>query len=184
MAKIRELQDKNAALQDRNATLENECKRLEVERKKLLEELCNLKLDLSGTHPKKIVDKEPEEPDLEDEFEDALEDEPDATEDGTEDAPEDDPDDTSGMDVESVTDSQPQPRKIAKVKSAPNPLHQDGPGKAYIYWDHEHKMWILKENFWAAKQLGGDLWEVIWVWYQNGIIDHVMTPDEILKYIP
>lgn len=75
--------------------------------------------------------------------------------------------------------------RVALVK----PLAQDGyrsngPGKAYKYWDFEKRLWLLTADFWAARQAGGDLWDPIWVWYENGVIHHVMDKREIQRYLP
>lgn len=73
-------------------------------------------------------------------------------------------------------------RKVAILKST-DETHPDGPGKAYRYWDYAERMYILTTNFWVARQ-SSDLWDVLWVWYQNGAIHHVMTKKEMQRYLP
>ena len=80
------------------------------------------------------------------------------------------------------------PRKctsVARVNPvACDPYRADGPGKAYKYWNYRERFWMLTEDFWVARQLGGDLWDIVWVWYQDGAIHHVMTEKEIQRYLP
>ncbi|MBR0424389.1 hypothetical protein IJI79_02755 [Candidatus Saccharibacteria bacterium] len=86
-------------------------------------------------------------------------------------------------------ESDPEKAEIVPVQSkvailrATDETHPDGPGKAYRYWDYAERMYILTTNFWVARQ-SSDLWDVLWVWYQNGAIHHVMTKKEMQRYLP
>ncbi len=61
---------------------------------------------------------------------------------------------------------------------------RNGPGKAYKYWDPERRFWRITEDFWVARQANPDLWDVVWVWYENGQIARLMTPEEMQRYLP
>ena len=62
--------------------------------------------------------------------------------------------------------------------------HKDGVGKAYKYWDAETRTWGITSDYWAARQIGGDIWSVIWVWYSDGQIDHLLSVEEMKRYLP
>lgn len=62
--------------------------------------------------------------------------------------------------------------------------HPDGPGKAYKYWSHKRSGYGITPDYWAAKQIGGDLLEVVWVWYKNGSIHHPLDEEEMRKFLP
>jgi len=75
--------------------------------------------------------------------------------------------------------------KATKPTPKPAPkLVVEGPGMAYKYWNYKTRTWSITTNIWAAKQLGIDLWEPIWVWYENGDIDHLLTDEETKLYLP
>ena len=75
--------------------------------------------------------------------------------------------------------------KATKPTPKPAPkLVVEGPGMAYKYWNYKTRTWSITTNIWAAKQLGIDLWEPIWVWYEDGGIDHLLTEEESKLYLP
>ena len=84
----------------------------------------------------------------------------------------------------------PQPQKEADppqdVASATldYAYHKDGVGKAYKYWDSDTRTWGITPDYWAARQIGGDIWSVIWVWYSDGVIDHLLSAEEVHRYLP
>ena len=61
-------------------------------------------------------------------------------------------------------------------------MHPDGPGKAYCYYDFDDCGYHLISDIWAVQMLSSR-WMPVWVYYKNGKIDHVLTKDEIKKYI-
>lgn len=63
--------------------------------------------------------------------------------------------------------------------------YQNGPVKAYKFWDYKTASWLgPKFDIFAAKAAGNGTYEPIWIWVKDGSIDHVMTSDEIVKYCP
>lgn len=95
--------------------------------------------------------------------------------------PDDDPDDDDD-------DSVPIPPKKSGSKKAGfipsmDTLKRNGPGKAYKYWDYDNRIWVITQNFWVAKQ-ASDLWDVVWLWYENGRIKRPLTKDEMIRYLP
>ncbi len=61
---------------------------------------------------------------------------------------------------------------------------KNGPGYAYTYWDYEAGCRQLTSNIWAAKQAGNGTYEIVWAYYRNDVIDHLLSKEEIKKYIP
>lgn len=61
---------------------------------------------------------------------------------------------------------------------------KNGPGYAYTYWDYEAECWQLTSNIWAAKQASNDTYSIVWAWYKDGVIDHLLSKEEIKKYTP
>ncbi|MBQ8985021.1 hypothetical protein IJ076_00465 [Candidatus Saccharibacteria bacterium] len=61
-------------------------------------------------------------------------------------------------------------------------MHPDGPGKAYCYYDFDDCGYHLISDIWAVQMLSSR-WMPVWVYYKDGRIDHVLTKDEIKKYI-
>ncbi len=81
----------------------------------------------------------------------------------------------------------PAPKAASKAKPTPKPAPKlviEGPGMAYKYWNYKTRTWSITTNIWVAKQLGIDLWEPIWCWYENGDIDHLLTDEESKLYLP
>ena len=74
-------------------------------------------------------------------------------------------------------------KQVARVKPvAFDGFHEDGPHKAYKYWNYKGRFWTLTEDFWFASEHG--LWRPVWVWYKNGEIHHLMTEEEKQMYLP
>ena len=61
---------------------------------------------------------------------------------------------------------------------------KNGPGYAYTYWDYKAKCWQLSSDIWAAKQASNGTYSIVWVWYKDGVIDHLLSKEEIRKYTP
>lgn len=61
---------------------------------------------------------------------------------------------------------------------------RNGPGYAYTYWDYKAKCWQLSSDIWAAKQASNGTYSIVWVYYKNGVIDHLLSDEEIKKYAP
>ena len=81
----------------------------------------------------------------------------------------------------------PAPKAASKAKPTPKPAPKlviEGPGMAYKYWNYKTRTWSITTNIWVAKQLGIDLWEPIWCWYESGNIDHLLTEEETKLYLP
>lgn len=79
------------------------------------------------------------------------------------------------------------------ASTAPNPASQsvaqsdapcNGAGYAYKYWDYKSRTWCLSVNIWAAKQASNGVYTPVWVWYKNGVIDHILSEEELRKYAP
>ena len=60
----------------------------------------------------------------------------------------------------------------------------DGPGQAYKYWDGKTRTYGVTANIWAAKQISKGDYDIIWVWYRNDQIDHILSDEEIKRYAP
>lgn len=60
----------------------------------------------------------------------------------------------------------------------------DGPGHGYKYYDFEAQGFFITSDLWKAKQLGHGVYDILWVWYKDGHIDHIMTGEELAKYCP
>lgn len=61
---------------------------------------------------------------------------------------------------------------------------KNGPGYAYTYWDYEAGCWQLSSDIWAAKQASSGTYSIVWAWYKDGVIDHLLSKEEIKKYTP
>lgn len=77
----------------------------------------------------------------------------------------------------------------AITNPAPQPVAQsgaprNGPGYAYKYWDHKTRTWGLKADLWAAKQASNGMYTIVWVWYDNDVIHHFLSDEEIKQYTP
>ena len=58
----------------------------------------------------------------------------------------------------------------------------DGPGKAFMYHSREFNENRLTPNYWWACQFGsGDIY-VVFVYYKDGEIDHLLTEGEAERY--
>lgn len=74
-------------------------------------------------------------------------------------------------------------KRAAALQAAINDSEKPKVGKAYKWWDYNTRTWNLTRNFWAANQ-SSDIWEVVFVWYQDGEIVRLLTDEEIKKYCP
>lgn len=80
-----------------------------------------------------------------------------------------------------------QPASTAPPASQPvvrDASWRNGPGYAYVYWDYEAKWYQLTSDIWAAKQASHGTYSIVWVWYKDGVIDHLLSKEEIKKYTP
>lgn len=59
-----------------------------------------------------------------------------------------------------------------------------GPAKVYECWDYVSQKTIRLSDPYAAEQATPGAWKIVWVWYENGKIDHVLTPAELAEYLP
>ncbi len=84
------------------------------------------------------------------------------------------------------------PGSKAATSPAPaitNPASQpvaprNGPGYAYKYWDYKTHTWGLKADLWAAKQASNGMYVIVWAWYDNDVIHHLLSDEEIKQYTP
>ena len=60
----------------------------------------------------------------------------------------------------------------------------EGPGKAYKFWDYKARSWRVTPDIWVANQASNGVWEVIWVWYHNGAVHHILDNEELMLYCP
>ena len=60
----------------------------------------------------------------------------------------------------------------------------EGPGKAYKYWHYKSRSYKVTPDIWKANQAGNGVWEVIWVWYHNGAVHHILDDEELELYCP
>ena len=60
----------------------------------------------------------------------------------------------------------------------------NGPGKAYEYWDYKKRCWRHTTDIWVANQVSNGVWNVVWVWFDNGVIHHVLDVEEVQLYCP
>lgn len=61
---------------------------------------------------------------------------------------------------------------------------QNGPGQAYKFWDYKAHCWRYTSNIFLAKQVSNGLWEIVYVWYDDGIVHHELSLDDARKYLP
>lgn len=60
----------------------------------------------------------------------------------------------------------------------------EGPGKAYKYWSYKTRSFKVTPDIWKANQASNGDWEVIWVWFHNGAIHHILDDEELELYCP
>lgn len=60
----------------------------------------------------------------------------------------------------------------------------EGPGKAYKYWSYKTRSFKVTPDIWKANQASNGVWEVIWVWYHNGAVHHILDDEELELYCP
>lgn len=87
---------------------------------------------------------------------------------------------------------EPEPEPVPEPKKSDDDVTFDtkqspagftGPGRAYRFWDFETRTYGLTSKAYAAKQIDKD-YAIVYVWYQDGCINHLLTKEEIKKYIP
>ena len=72
----------------------------------------------------------------------------------------------------------------ADAPKGPQGAWWNGPRKVYKYWDYESRTYRTTTDIWAAKQASGGNYDPIWAWFKDGVIDHVLSNEEILRYVP
>lgn len=60
----------------------------------------------------------------------------------------------------------------------------NGPGHVYKYWNWQKGKWQFTTDLWAANQAGNGVFDILWGWYQNGVLDHILSDEEIEQYCP
>ena len=63
--------------------------------------------------------------------------------------------------------------------SAAGGVQLDGVRRAYLYRDLKTKFVYVTTDLWAAKQGGCGEYDLIWAFYKNGQVDHILSPEEI-----
>lgn len=101
---------------------------------------------------------------------------------------------TGGSSAASPASTTATPASAAQTTPSASPASQpvvqgdaswkNGPGYAYTYWDYEAGCWQLSSDIWAAKQASNGTYSIVWVWYKDGVIDHLLSKEEIRKYTP
>ena len=82
---------------------------------------------------------------------------------------------------------EPEPEPVVAPAPVSEPSGTDGVngvGKAYRYWNAITRTWKLSSDIWAAKQASNGVYDIIWVMYKNGSIDHILSEEEIRAYTP
>lgn len=89
------------------------------------------------------------------------------------------------------TAEEPKPTEKPKAEAKPVVVMpssanagRNGPAKAYKYWDYSSRQWLFTSNIFVADQLSNGEWMPVWVWYTDGVIDHILTSEEVKKYCP
>ena len=80
----------------------------------------------------------------------------------------------------------PEPEAEPKIEIRPvgGACCKNGAGYAFKFWQAATRTWGLTSDVWAAKQISNGVYDPIWVWYENGQIDHILSDDEIKKFVP
>ena len=60
----------------------------------------------------------------------------------------------------------------------------NGPAMAFSCWDWKNGLYYLLTDLWSARQISNGDYVPVWVWLDNGHIDHVLSSEEIRKYRP
>ena len=89
-----------------------------------------------------------------------------------------------GAGVTPIEEPEPQPDDPTPVSEPSGTEGTDGIGKAYKYWNAQSRTWRLSSDIWAAKQASNGIYDIIWVMYRNGSIDHILSEEEIRAYTP
>ena len=61
---------------------------------------------------------------------------------------------------------------------------RSGPGKIYLCWDPEIQDYRRTSDVLTAEQMSPGTWQMLWVMYKDGAVDHVLSNDEIERYTP
>lgn len=99
---------------------------------------------------------------------------------------------------EPVSEPEPTPEPTPKPEPKPEPETEpkieirpvggacckNGAGYAFKFWQAATRTWGLTSDIWAAKQLSNGVYDPIWVYYVDGNIDHILSGDEIRKFVP
>ncbi len=83
---------------------------------------------------------------------------------------------------ETASKTNPEPETEESSGKPCNRVAKSGPGYAFRYWDYKNKSYGLTSDIWKAKQKGS--YAPIWVWYDDGQIDHILSNDELDEYVP
>ncbi len=90
-----------------------------------------------------------------------------------------------GAGLTSIEEPDPEPVVVPAPVSEPSGSDGvNGVGKAYRYWNSGTRTWKLSSDIWAAKQVSNGVYDIIWVMYKNGSIDHILSEEEIRAYAP
>ena len=100
--------------------------------------------------------------------------------------PEPVPEPKSGPEPEPKSEPAPEPAKTENTEAKPisGACYRNGVGYAFKFWQAATRTWGLTSDVWAAKQISNGVYDPIWVWYENGQIDHILSDDEIIKFVP
>ena len=60
----------------------------------------------------------------------------------------------------------------------------NGAGLGYEYYQPKTGTYGLTKDIWKARSISNGTYTPVWVWYVNGIIDHVLSDEEQEKYVP
>ena len=96
------------------------------------------------------------------------------------------PEPKSGPEPEPKSEPAPEPAKTENTEAKPisGACYRNGAGYAFKFWQAATRTWGLTSDVWAAKQISNGVYDPIWVWYENGQIDHILSDDEIKKFVP
>ena len=100
--------------------------------------------------------------------------------------PEPVPESKPGSEPEPKSEPAPEPAKTENTEAKPisGACYRNGAGYAFKFWQAATRTWGLTSDVWAAKQISNGVYDPIWVWYENGQIDHILSDDEIKKFVP
>ncbi len=98
----------------------------------------------------------------------------------------DKPEPKPGPEPEPKSEPAPEPAKTENTEAKPisGACYRNGAGYAFKFWQAATRTWGLTSDVWAAKQISNGVYDPIWVWYEDGQIDHILSDDEIKKFVP